>query len=57
MNPRRRAFWFFVADVLAWTGFFGSKAVLYAIGKAASADDFGPPLESSQWDEDERDGW
>ena len=57
MNPRRRAFWFFVMDALVWAGFFGSKAFLYAVGKAASADDFGPPLESSQWDEDERDGW
>ena len=56
MKPRRRAFWFLVMDALAWAGFFGSKAYLYAVGKAADADDFGPPLESSQWDE-ERDSW
>jgi hypothetical protein len=57
MSPHRLGFWVFVADMLVWAGFFGSKAFLYAIGKASEANGFGIPLESSRWDEDERDVW
>lgn len=57
MSPHRLGFWVFVADVIVWAGFFGSRAYLYAIGKASEAVEWGVPLESSRWDEEDRDAW
>lgn len=40
MTPRLR-FWLFAMDALAFVGLFGSRAYLYAVGKASDATDWG----------------
>ena len=37
----RLRFWLFAMDSLFWLGLFGSRAYLYAVGKAGEATDWG----------------
>lgn len=45
-NPIRLWLWLLVMDVIAWR-WYGSRAYLWAVGKAAANEDWGTPPDGS----------